>query len=78
MRRLTKGDIDLRVGNGAKVAVVSVGTYALSLASGYELYLNNCYFIPILSKNIIFISVLDSEGISFTIKDKCCTFRLMK
>ena len=74
VRRLAKGDVDLRVGNGAKVAAVSVGTYVLSLASGYELYLNNCYFVPTLSKNIISISVLDSEGFSFMIKNNCCTF----
>ena len=36
-RGLTKDEIDLRVGNGAKVAAVAVGTYFLSLPSGLVL-----------------------------------------
>ncbi|KAL9224852.1 hypothetical protein vseg_000847 [Gypsophila vaccaria] len=41
VRRLNRGDMDLRVGNEAKVAAVSVGTYVVSLPSGFELVLNN-------------------------------------
>ncbi|KAK8708412.1 hypothetical protein V6N13_059454 [Hibiscus sabdariffa] len=33
-RNLAKGDVDLRVGNGARVAALAVGTYVLSLPSG--------------------------------------------
>ncbi|KAK8562192.1 hypothetical protein V6N12_049239 [Hibiscus sabdariffa] len=33
-RSLAKGDVDLRVGNGARVAALAVGTYVLSLPSG--------------------------------------------
>ena len=76
VRRLARGDIDLRVGNGAKVAAVSVGTYVLKLPSGFELYLRNCYFVPSLSKNIISVNMLDIDGFSFVIKDNCCTFSL--
>ena len=61
-RRLAKGEVDLRVGNGAKVAALAVGTYSLSLPSGLVLELNNCYFVPAITKNIISVSVLDSEG----------------
>jgi len=43
-RPLAKGEVDLRVGNGAKVAAVSVGTYVIRLSSGLELYLNNFLF----------------------------------
>ncbi|KAK8569060.1 hypothetical protein V6N12_007592 [Hibiscus sabdariffa] len=32
-RNLAKGDVDLRVGNGARVAALAVGTYVLSLPS---------------------------------------------
>ena len=32
-RRLEKGEMDLRVGNGARVAALAVGTYVLSLHS---------------------------------------------
>ena len=34
-RKLTKGEFDLRVGNGARVAVVAIGTYVLNLPSGF-------------------------------------------
>ncbi|KAK8559152.1 hypothetical protein V6N12_042434 [Hibiscus sabdariffa] len=33
-RNLAKGDVHLRVGNGARVAALAVGTYVLSLPSG--------------------------------------------
>ena len=72
-RQLARGEVDLRVGNGAKVAALSVGTYVIRLPSGLELYLNNCYFVPQLSKNIISVSVLDSEGFSFLIKYRTLT-----
>ena len=32
-RKLTKGESDLRVGNGARVADVAIGTYVLNLPS---------------------------------------------
>ncbi|KAL4351861.1 hypothetical protein GQ457_06G015580 [Hibiscus cannabinus] len=52
-RTLAKGDVDLRVGNGARVVALAVGTYVLSLPSGLILNLENCYFVPSLTKNII-------------------------
>ncbi|KAK8564677.1 hypothetical protein V6N12_058260 [Hibiscus sabdariffa] len=42
-RTLAKGDVDLRVGNGARVAALAVGTYVLPLPSGLNLNLENCY-----------------------------------
>ena len=74
MRPLARGDIDLRVGNGARVGAVSIGTYVIMLPSGLELYLHNCYYVPTLSKNIISISVLDMEGFCFVIKNQTLTF----
>ena len=44
-RKCAKGEVDARVGNGAKVAALAVGTYPLSLPSGLVLELNNCYYI---------------------------------
>ncbi|KAK8593638.1 hypothetical protein V6N12_045714 [Hibiscus sabdariffa] len=38
-RNLAKGDVDLQVGNGARVAALAVGTYVLSLPSGLVLTL---------------------------------------
>jgi hypothetical protein len=50
-RSFVIGELDVHVGNGAKVAVLAVGTYHLLLPSGLVMELNNCYFIPTLSKN---------------------------
>jgi len=58
-RRFARGELDVRVGNGAKVVVMAVGTYRLSLPSGLVLELNNYYCIPALSKNIITSSCLE-------------------
>jgi len=74
VRQLLKGEVDLRVGNGAKIAAVSVGTYVLSLSSGFEMYLNNCYYVPTLSKSLISVSVLAEEGFSFVFDKNGCTF----
>ncbi|KAK8632220.1 hypothetical protein V6N13_028996 [Hibiscus sabdariffa] len=73
-RNLAKGDVDLRVGNGARVAALAVGTYVLSLPSGLVLNLENCYFVPSLTKNIIFVSCLDKIGFEIIIKNNCCSF----
>ena len=74
VRPLEKGEIELRVGNGTRIAAVSVGTYVLSLPSGLELYLYNCYFVPCLSTNIISVSILDNAGFEFKIMNKTLTF----
>ncbi|VFQ80235.1 unnamed protein product [Cuscuta campestris] len=52
-RQLTEGEIQLKVGNGALVYALAVGTYSLSLPSGLILHLNNCLFVPSMSRNII-------------------------
>jgi transposase InsO family protein len=75
-RNLAKGELDLRVGNGAKVAALAVGTYSLDLPSGLVLELKDCYFVPAISRNIISISCLDKNGFSFVIKDKRCSVYL--
>jgi hypothetical protein len=43
-RRLAKGEVDLRVGNKAKVAALAVGTYEIQLPTGRILELRNCFF----------------------------------
>ncbi|PKI48303.1 hypothetical protein CRG98_031305, partial [Punica granatum] len=72
-RSLAKGEVDLRVGNGARVAALTVGTYHLSLPTGLVLDLDDCYYVPAISRNIISISCLDKKGFCFTIKNKCCS-----
>ncbi|KAK1572648.1 hypothetical protein QYE76_018788, partial [Lolium multiflorum] len=48
-----KKEVTMRVGNGSKVNVIAVGTLPLHLPSGLVLSLNNCYYVPALSMNII-------------------------
>ena len=45
-RKLTKGEFDLRVGNGARVATVSIWTYVLNLPCGLCLSLDGCCYVP--------------------------------
>ena len=72
-RLLTKGEVDLRVGNGARVAALAVGTYVLDLPNGLVLELDNCYYVPSITRNIISISFLDKKGFRFDIRNKCCS-----
>ena len=72
-RQLKKGEVDLRVGNGAKVAASAVGSYELTLPSGLLLVLDNCYYVPTICRNIISISCLDNDGFSFIIKNNNCS-----
>ena len=55
-RRLNKGELDVRVGNGTRVAALFIRTYVLNLPSGILLNLDDCYYVPTLTKNIIAIS----------------------
>ena len=66
---MTEGEVDLRVGNGARVAALEIGDYSLSLPSGLVILLKNCYFVPTMSRNIISVSCLDMEGFSFIIQN---------
>ena len=68
--------MDLRVGNKARVAAIAVGTYELVLPNGLLLVLNNCYYVPALSSNIISISYLDKEGFSSIIGNGRCSLYL--
>ena len=70
-RSLAKGEVDLRVGNKARVAALVVGTYYLSFPSRLVLELDNCYYVLAMSRNIISISCLD--GFSFIIKHNTCS-----
>jgi hypothetical protein len=73
-RRFAKGELDVRVGNGAKIAAIAVDTFHLPLSSGLVLELNNCYCIPPLCKNIISYSCLEEvNGYDIIIKNKRCS-----
>ena len=48
-RDLEKGEVDLRVSNGAKVVALAVGTCVLTLPSGLIIQLEKCYNVPAIS-----------------------------
>ena len=75
-RKLAKGEVDLRVGNGARVVALAIGIYTLSLPSGLILDLKDCYFVPALTKNIISISCLDLDGFIITKNKSCSLYRV--
>ena len=71
-RYLAKGEVDLRVGNGVRVAALAVGTYDLTFPSGLVLSLENCYYVPAVSRHIIYVSCLDNNGFEFIIRNNKC------
>ena len=75
-RRLKKGEVDLCVANGAKVAALMIGTYSLSLPSGLILNLEDCFYVPSIARNIISISSLCNKGFEFSFKNNCCSAKL--
>jgi hypothetical protein len=62
------------VGNVAKVVALDLGIYNLTLPSEMLLELDNCYFVPVLARNIVSISYLVLNGFKFIIENKCCSF----
>ena len=71
-RSIGRGEVDFRVGNNARVAAVAVGTMQLHLSLGFVLELNNYYFVPSLSRNIMSPSCLMKDGYSFASENNGC------
>src|SRR5688572_29412961 len=71
-RSVERGEVDFRVGNNARVAALTVGTMQLHLPSGFIMELNNCYFVPSLSRNILSPSCLMRDGYSFASENNGC------
>jgi hypothetical protein len=74
-RSLIRGKVDLRVGNGARVAALAEGTYDLTLPNGLILVLNNCCYVPTLSRSIISVSRLIADGYELVIGTNDCFIR---
>ena len=70
-RKLRKGEVELRMGNDARVAAMALGVVNLKLPSGDYLSLEECHYVSSRVKNIISVSCLDKMGYSLIIKDKC-------
>ena len=75
-KTLKKEEVILRMGNGARVVAVAVGSFDLLMPTGKTIILDNYYFIPSIVRNIISIPMLDLDGFSFVIENnKCLIFR---
>jgi hypothetical protein len=72
-RKLHNKEVQLRVGNGAQVAAVTVESIELCLPSGLVMEFENIYFVPSISRNIISISCQEMNDFSFVIKDNGCS-----
>jgi hypothetical protein len=59
-RSVERGEVDIRVDNIARVGALELGTMQLYLPSGFLMELNNCYYVLVLSRNIISTSCLMS------------------
>ena len=71
-RSLRKGDVVLKVGNGAFISAVAVGSLDLHLPSGLILNLKDVYFVPSVFRNIISVSCLDTmDGFDFFVHNSC-------
>jgi hypothetical protein len=71
-RSVERGEVDFRMGNNTRVVALTVGTMQLHLPSGFIMELNNCYFVPSLSRNIISPSCLMMDGYSFASENNGC------
>ena len=74
-RKLPKGEVKLRMGKGARVVAIALGSVNLKLPSGYFLSLEECYDIPCIVKNIILMSCLDKMGYAFDFYEQMLTFK---
>jgi hypothetical protein len=71
-RSVERGEVDFRVGNNARVAALAVRMMQLHLPSGFVLELNNYYYVPSLSRNIVSPSCLMKDGYSFSSENNGC------
>ena len=62
--------MSLHVGNREKVATLVVRACILSLPSGLLLELSNCYYVPSITRNIIFVACLAMDDYSYQIRNK--------
>ena len=64
------------MGNKARGSTLAIGTYVLNLPSGLLLNLDDCYYMPTLTKNIIYVSYLEKKGFHLTFSNNGCSIML--
>jgi hypothetical protein len=70
---LAEGKIQLKFGNDVLVTALVIGDLELILLSGLVIELSSVYYVSCVSRNIIYVSCLDSHGFEFYFKNRCCT-----
>ena len=65
--------MDLRMGNDAKVATIAIVEVTLQLLVRALLALDACYFVPLIIKNIIYISCLINYGYRAIFENNDCS-----
>ena len=61
-RKLADGEVTMRVGSGQIVSAAAVGTARLEFENNKFLVLENVYYIPGFSRNLISVSMLHEQG----------------
>ena len=61
---------------GQEFVALAIGTYILTLPSGLISSLDDCYYVPTLTKNIISISLLIKNGFHLTFSNNGCSIML--
>ncbi|XP_071740502.1 uncharacterized protein [Rutidosis leptorrhynchoides] len=70
-KQLQKGERIIKVGNGDELHVEAIGTLLLFLEGGFNLYLNNTLYVPLMTRNLISVSKLDRFGYVFKFGHNC-------
>jgi hypothetical protein len=71
--RTIRGERNLKVANGHEARVEVVGPLPLVLYGGFTLLLNNVLDVPSLQRNLIFVSLLETDGYQCLFGNNKCT-----
>ncbi|KAL6347025.1 hypothetical protein AAG906_012276 [Vitis piasezkii] len=70
LRKPSEKESKLKVGSDIGIDVEHIGIVVLKLDYGFQLVLDNVFCVPSFRRNLIFLSVLDKAGYSFTFANK--------
>ncbi|GJS13514.1 hypothetical protein Tco_0407986 [Tanacetum coccineum] len=65
-KKLKHGALSLYMGNGMRAAAETIGSFDLILPSGLIIILDNCHFVPTVTRGVVSISCLVENGYSHT------------
>ena len=69
-RRLNEGEVILKMGTGATVATIIIGTFYLELSSSRILVLEDSLYVPEVRRNLVLVSKLGCSRYSFLFTSK--------